>query len=99
MRRNAKDGQQSIPIRDLFAVYKKRLRAPQKSVIKEVVVCVETVTQISVREEWFTYNVSSRTIVYRGPSAVRSELQLHKRGILNKVKESLGEKNTPLDFV
>ena len=93
MRRSYNDHATSI--KDLFAVYRKRLRAPQKSVIKEVVVVVRGVVPVEVTEKYFSYNVHTRTVTIHAPSVLKTEILQRKKDILHQLQERLGQQNTP----
>lgn len=80
---------------DLFAVYRRRLQAPQKTVVKEVVVVVNEVTGILVQEKHFSYNVHTKTVTCNTPSAIRTEVHLYRSEILRRLKDRLGEKSAP----
>ena len=96
MRRRTESGSQyAKPVKDLFAVYKKRLQAPQKSVIKEVVIVIKEEFGITVQDTEFRYNVQTKTIYCLASGMVRNELKLHTPLIYSRLKERLGEQNTP----
>ena len=82
-------------IKDLFLVYKQRLRAPQRSVVKEVVAVVQEILPITVSESLFTYQTHSRTVVIKAPSVVRTEILRHKKDILQRLEQRLGKQSTP----
>lgn len=88
-----------VKISDLFLKYKKTLIAPQGSVIKEVVVVVEEVTNIKVDKKYFKYNVSSKTIFCTAPSSIKSEIKIFEEDIKNQLVKKLGVKNTPNFFI
>lgn len=85
----------STPVKDLFAVYRARLQAPQASVVKEVVVVVQEVTGIAVTIDQFTYNVHTKAVSAKVPSVIRSELQYKHTEIRKRLVERLGEKSAP----
>lgn len=86
-------------IADLFALYKKRLKAPQASVIKEVVLIITTDLHIPAKPHWFRYEVATRTMVCVGPAAAKSEILVHKSLILTEMKQRLGENNCPHQLI
>lgn len=79
----------------LFALYKDRLKAPQKSVIDASVEVVRDLTQISLNPARCTYTVSTRTFASNAPSLVRQELARHEADIISQLKVRLGEKSAP----
>lgn len=98
MRRKSK--QSSITqVSDLFAVYKDRLRAPQGSVIKEVVQVVEEEMGIRVDKKYFSYNVATKTVSCNATSLVRSEMKLKQKEITVALQRRLGEKNAPHFYI
>lgn len=86
-------------VSDLFAVYRNRLRAPQGSVIKEVVEVVEEVVGISVDKKYFSYNVSTKTVSCNATSLVRSEMKLKQGEITRALQQRLGEQNSPKFYI
>jgi|AntRauTorckE6833_2_1112554.scaffolds.fasta_scaffold00514_3 hypothetical protein len=94
MRRQSK--QSSITkVSDLFAVYKTRLKAPQGSVIKEVVLAVEEVVGVKIDKKYFSYNVNNKTVFCNATSLVRSEIKLKQPEIARVLQRRLGEQNSP----
>lgn len=88
-----------VKISDLFAKYRKNLKAPQGSVIKEVVAVITDVTGITVDKKYFTYNVSSKTVFCTAPSSIKSEIKLSEEDIKAQLIKKLGAKNTPNFFI
>lgn len=88
-----------VKIGKLFEVYKKKLRAPQGSVIAAFHEVVEDILKISMRTSWSSYTPSSRTLALTAPGPVKTEILIHKDEILTHLKGRLGEKNTPLHII
>lgn len=82
-------------IGDLFEVYKKRLRAPQGSVIDTVVEVVDDLLGVSVDKKLFTYTPHSRTLTVKASGMLRTEIMLRKDEILSHVRGRLGPKSAP----
>ena len=80
---------------DLFAVYKKRLQAPQRSVVAEACKVINEVVQIEVSPSQCRYETKSRTLVLTTPSALKQEILLHAPEILHTLENRLGAQNTP----
>ena len=82
-------------IGDLFEKYKKNLKAPQASVVKQVVKVIESVTHLSVQEQQVQYTVGTKTIYIHAPSILKQEILLQKTEILKQLKLELGEQSAP----
>lgn len=95
MRRKGDIDKKPLRVSDLFSVYKDRLKAPQRSVVKEFVVVVYEITNISIEERMCMYNVQSRTISCTAPSVIKSEILLRAPEILVRIQKRIGSKNTP----
>lgn len=100
--RKTKDGitrQGAVPITDLLARYKTRLRPPQGVVIATFCEIVGeelgiTLTRSDVRYSPYTRTVS---LSVRGPQ--KTEIMLQKKRVLDKCKEILGELSFPKHIV
>jgi len=86
-------------VSDLFAVYKKRLRAPQKSVIDCFVEVVEEVCGIALPKKSVRYVPSSRTISVTAPGQIKTEIALSKDELIVHMKGRLGEQSAPHHIV
>lgn len=83
----------------LFDVYVKRLSAPQRTVVDGFCEAVESVLGVSLDSTHISYTPASRTITLRLPGAIKSEILLQKKVILEAVEKKLGQKNTPRDII
>lgn len=99
MRRRRTGRGEVTPIRDLFAVYKARLRAPQQSVVNEVVAVVREVTSIQLEAKQCRYTVHSRTVAITAPGPVKTEIKLQEDRIIALLKARLGEQSAPKVFI
>lgn len=91
-----KDPNESVhQLGNLLARYRAILKPPQASVEKECLVVIKDVTGIELRSHQVSYTVSTRTLVLKTPSLLRSELMLHRQAILLELKKRLGEKGSP----
>lgn len=88
-----------VSLSNLFLKYKNTLKAPQGSVIKEMILVVKEEVGISLEEKHFSYNVNKKTISCIAPSVVRSEIKVKQDVIEEKLKVKLGEQNTPKVFL
>jgi hypothetical protein len=96
---NKKRGQGITHVSDLFKKYALVLRAPQGHVIKAFIEVVEEMFGFNLKKEQCTFQVSSRTIVVHLPGAVKSEVLLQKKKILQILSERLGEKSAPTEIL
>ena len=84
-----------IKVADLFEKYKKVLRAPQSSVIKEVIEVITDLTGVALRPKYVKYAVHSKTVSITAPAILKQEIKLHQEEILIHLKARLGEKSVP----
>ena len=91
-----KDPNESVhQLGNLLARYKSILKPPQASVEKECLAVIKAVTGIELLPHQVSYTVSTRTLVLKTPSLLRSELMLHRGDILQELKGRLGEGSAP----
>jgi len=86
---------ETVAIKSLFEKYKKILKAPQESVVTELVVIIYEVTKITLTPKQISYTVVSRTLSIHAPSLIRQEIKFHEKTILQHAKSRLGVKNSP----
>lgn len=84
-----------IKVSTLFEKYKTILKAPQGTVVKQVIEVIEDLTTIRLSEKYIKYSVQSRTLTITAPSALKQELALHRDEIIIHLKARLGERNAP----
>jgi len=82
-------------ISNLFLVYKQRLKAPEQSVITEVVGVVKEVTGISISKSNCRYNTHTRTVSLQTSGMVKDQIRFHTPEILTVLEKRLGKQNTP----
>lgn len=87
------------PIHTLFERYKKVLRAPQGSVVKEFCVVVEEVLSVPLKKEHVDYNVNTRVLVVRAPGPFKQEILFQKEKILARCEDRLGSKGAPKQII
>jgi hypothetical protein len=82
-------------IGSLFDVYKKRLRAPQGTVIEVVREVIKDCVGVDLPKSAFSYSPHSKmlTLTVRGP--LKTEIFLHKEEILTHVQGRIGVKDAP----
>ncbi len=79
----------------LFEVYKKRLRAPQASVIHAAIDVIEDLLGVTLTPELFTYSPTSRILRIHARGAMKSEIFLRKEEILTHLAGRLGAQSAP----
>ena len=84
---------------DLFDKYKKRLVAPEGSVIDAFIEVVRDLLSIEVSKSKVRYNPTSKTLSIKVAAALRSEMKVHESEIIAHLKGRLGEKNAPLSII
>lgn len=89
----------STEIKDLFKVYKERLRAPQKTVINTFIEVCNALFQISLTENQCNYSPATRTLTLSISGPLKSEIRIHKKEILTHMRARLGEKNFPTEIL
>ena len=88
-------GKEIKKIGDLFEKYRRRLVAPEGSVIDAFIEVVEDVLSFKIQKSKVRYTPASRTLSLTGSGIIKSEIKLHENEILNHLKGRLGEKNAP----
>ncbi len=88
-----------IKINNLLDVYKKRLKAPERTVIQTFQEVVSDILKISIPDAQCSYSPNTKTLTIRNNGQVRSEILMHKKEILTHLKGRLGEKNTPKEVL
>jgi hypothetical protein len=84
---------------NLIERYKKILKPPQSSVVKEVIGVIEEVVGIKVSAHQLEYKVASRTVFIRTPSVIKGEILQRRDLIKQKLTDRLGELNAPVNFL
>lgn len=92
-------GEGTKKLSDLFLKYQKTLKAPQGHVIEAFVEVVVDVLGITIKKEQVSYNTHTRVLFLKTGGAIKSEILLNKKEILNHLKGRLGEKNAPLNLI
>ena len=97
IRRCKKDGRtpEVRHVRDLFAVYKNKLRAPEKSVVVVVIAVIDEVVGIQVPVTQCRYNIRTRTISLHTSGVVKDRIRLHTSEILTILESKLGTQSCP----
>ncbi len=82
-------------IGDLFAVYRTRLKPPQKTVEKAALAVIEGVTGIVIDDTDVVFTPSSRVLTLHIPSVIKNEILLSQAVILEKLRYELGSDRAP----
>lgn len=88
-------GEGTKKISDLFSKYKKRLVAPEASVVSAFVEVVEDLFGFKVPKDKVSYTPTTKTLSLTVGSALKTEIKLREEEVLNHLKGRLGEKNAP----
>ncbi len=91
--------QNAAQLGNLLLRYKKHFKAPQGSVLAEVVVVVKEVLGVTVSVRQFSYSVPTRVVYVKTPSIIKIEIIKNKKQILKTLRERLGEQSCPVDFI
>jgi hypothetical protein len=84
-----------IKVGDLFEKYKKSLKAPESTVVKEVVEVIADLTGVTLERRYLKYSVVHKTISITAPSILKQEIKLHQTEIILHLKARLGERQAP----
>lgn len=84
-----------IKVGDLFEKYKTILKAPQSTVVKEVIEVISDLTGITLERKYIKYSVVTKTISITAPSVLKQEIKLQQSEIVLHLKARLGEQNAP----
>jgi hypothetical protein len=84
-----------MQISGLLEVYKKRLRAPQKTVIAAFCEAVLQVASITIEPRLVRYIPTTRTINISASGVLKQEIKMREQAILMQVVKDIGEKNSP----
>jgi hypothetical protein len=79
----------------LFAIYKERLQAPQKTVIDETLLVVEAVTGITIPRGQCSYTPRTKTLSLTCKAALKQEIKRQEPQIRAMLIERLGAKSAP----
>ena len=92
-------GKGIVHVSDLFSKYTKTLRAPQGIVVTAFIEAVHEVCGAELTKEHCTYTVSTQTLSVHASGMIKTEIKLHKKVILNHMKDTIGEKSLPRDIL
>ncbi len=81
---------------ELFSKYKNHFKPPQATIEKTAIEIIKKITGFDINTNQITYTPNTRTLNLKIPSVLKSELKIHYPEIIKKLKQELGEKDTPL---
>lgn len=90
---------QPVPIKDLFASYRVRLRAPESSVVRAAAVVMSDIAPLPVEESMLSYTVATRTLAISAPSLLKQRLLIAAPEILARLETELGPQSCPRALV
>lgn len=90
---------QPVPIRDLFAGYRARLKAPESSVVRAAAGVMTEIAPIAVDESMLHYTVATRTLAITAPSLIKQRLLIQAPEILTRLERELGAQSCPRAIV
>ncbi len=93
--RRVKRSGELTSISTLLARYRDRIRPPQASVEQVVITVVAEVTGHTLRSDQVSYTVATRTLAFRVPSILKTELLTHRSTIQRGLKDRLGVSHAP----
>jgi hypothetical protein len=90
-------GPQKINI--FFETYKKKLRPPQKTVVRTFQEVVKDLLGVTISENSCSYTVSTKTLTITTNGPTKTEILLRKKEILDHIKGRIGEKGAPEEIL
>ena len=84
---------------DLFEVYRKRLQAPEKTVVSAFVEVVKDVLGVTLPNNSCSYSPHSKTLLIVASGVIKHEILMRKKEILSHLKGRLGEKSAPREIL
>jgi hypothetical protein len=84
---------------NLLERYKRIIKPPQATVVKEAVLIIEGITTIKLLPHQLSYTVGSRTLFIKAPSIICSELRSHHPTIIKELQSRLGAQNAPTTII
>ena len=88
----------TISIKDVLLAYKTRLRAPQGSVLREVVRAF-AVSGLEVSLKDLDYSPATKTIVIKALGPKKTEMLMRKNSVLKEVRSALRDVDAPTEII
>lgn len=92
-------GKGPVQVGALFERYKKILKAPQGTVVREAEALILEIFGVALKESECLYAPQSRVLTFRVHGPLKSEIMMQKQKILQCLKQRLGEKSAPRDIL
>ena len=86
-------------ISDLFAKYKRTLKAPQGTVVTTAVEVIYDLVGVEIPKERVTYKPHTKILSVRVAGPLKTEIQLRKQEILAHIRGRLGSQNVPTEIL
>lgn len=83
----------------LLARYRSVLKAPERTVVETTVEVIKDLYGFEVATKYISYSPQSRIITIKASGALKTEIVLHKREILQHLKGRLGVSSAPKDII
>ena len=90
---------QPVLVRDLFTVYRERLRPPESSVVRVALTVINRHSPVEITEAMVTYTVATRTLSIHTPSLLKQRLCVMEPAILAELERELGAQSCPRALV
>lgn len=88
----------SLSIQNILLAYKARLRAPQGSILREVVRAYG-VAGIETTVQDFNYSPATKIVAIKISGPKKSEMLMRKSAVLKEVKTGLRDVDAPVDII
>ena len=88
----------SFGIKDLLLAYKARLKAPQGSVLREVVRAYG-LSGLDVTLADIDYSPTTKMVVIKAGGPKKSEMLMRKTAVLKEVRTALRDIDAPVDII
>jgi len=88
-----------VKVGDLFEVYRKKLRAPEKSVIETAIEVIHDLIPAKLTPSMCSYSPHTRILTINASGPVKSEIKLRKKEILTHLEGRLGSKSNPHEII
>jgi len=89
----------AVNIGSLFDKYKKKLKAPQKTIIKTFQEVIDDLFSFKIKSNQCSYTPSNKTLMINVGGPLKSEILLKKKEILVHMRGRLGEKSAPKEII
>ncbi len=84
---------------DLFSVYKKRIRPPQKTVETAFKKAVKDIVGVDINCQSIEYVVANKTIILHTSGIIKTEIKRHQIDVLQKLSSDLPVDSVPVVII